>query len=160
MAKVVNSQQQVVVEPWWVRIKIVYVGLGLGVFWWILTVILQHYIIEPLGCRDLSSAAVCVDSFGVAGSIAAVLIALLGAYVLVRLLQPRPIIIAAASVVLLWDVGSFLQGLALWETLLWGAALYAVTYSLFSLAVRIRNTVAAVTVTAAVVIIIRLLLFL
>lgn len=158
MAKVVKSQQQVVVEPWWAKIKIVYSGLGIGVVWWVLTALLNHYVIEPLACRDLSSATVCVNSFSVAGSIATVLAAIAGAYVLVRLLQPRPIIIAVAAAVLLWNLGAYLNGLSWWEALGWAVVLYGLAYVLFSLVVRVKNTLAAIILTAAILIAILLVL--
>lgn len=160
MAKVVKSQQQVIAEPWWVKIKIVYIGAGLGIVWWIITAILQHYVVEPLACRDLSSATACVDSFGVAGSVAAILVAVLSIYILVKTVQPRPIIIAIAAAVLLWSLGFVLRGLQLWETLLWALFIYAAAYSLFSLVARIRSTVVSVVVAAIVVIAIRLILML
>lgn len=158
MAKVIQSQQQVVVEPWWVKIKIVYIGLGLGLAWWVLTSLLKQYVVEPLACRDLATATACVDSFGVAGSIAAIIVAIIGAIILVRTLQPRPIVIALASAVLLWDLGSFLNGLSWWETMLWALFFYVASYVLFSLVARINNTALSLVAAAVVVIVIRLLL--
>lgn len=160
MAKVVASQQQVIVEPWWVKIKIVYIGLGAGLLWWVLTSILRHYIIEPLACSDLNTAATCVNSFGVSGSIATVLVAIIGAYILVRAVQPRPIVIAIATAVLLWDLAAFLSGLAWWETAFWALSFYAATYALFSLVARVQNTLLSMVSAAVVVIVIRLLLIL
>ena len=84
MAKVVQSQQQVIVEPWWVKGQIIYIGLGMGLLWWLLTAILRQYVIEPLACRDLSSAASCVNAIGISGNIAAVLVAVLGTWLLIR----------------------------------------------------------------------------
>ena len=159
MARVIQTQQQqVIVEPWWVKIRIVYIGLGIGLSWWVLTTLLKSYVVDPIACRDLSTATACVDSFGVSGSIAAILVAVLGAYVLVRALQPRPIVIAIASAVLLWDLGVFMSGLSWWETLLWSLFFYAVTYTLFSLVARVRTVAASLVLAAAVVIIIRLML--
>lgn len=160
MARVIQTEQQVIVEPWWVKIRIVYIGLGLGLLWWVLASILKYYVVEPLACRDLSSAAACVDSFGVAGSIAAILVALVGAIVLVRALQPRPIVIAVATAVLLWDLGSFMNGLVWWETALWALFFYMTTYTLFSLVARVRSAVASLVWAAVVVILIRLILIL
>lgn len=160
MARIIQTeqQQQVIVEPWWVKIKIVYIGLGMGLLWWVLTSILKYYVVDPLACRDLSSAGACVDSFGVSGSIAAVLVAVAGAYLLVRTLQPRPIVIALATAILLWDLGTFMSGLSWWETLLWSLFFYAVSYTLFSLVARVRTIVASLVLAAVVVIVIRLLL--
>jgi len=158
MAKVIQTQQKVIVEPWWGKLTIVYIGMAMGLLWWVATVILRHYVVDPLACRDLGTAAACVDSFGVAGSIAAIIIAILGAAVLIRNLQPRPIVIAIAAAVLLWDLGSLLNGVTWWEAGLWALFFYAATYSLFSLVARLSSTIGAVAVAAAVVIVIRLIL--
>jgi hypothetical protein len=160
MAKIIQGQQQVIVEPWWGRARIVVIGLGLGLGWWILASILKQYIVEPLACRDLSTASACVDAFGVAGSIAAIIIAIAGVLILIRALQPRPIVIALATGVLLWDLGAFLNGLAWWETLLWSLFFYGASYVLFWLSARINSTALSLVSAAVVVIIIRLLLIL
>ena len=158
MAKVVQSQQQVIVEPWWGRVKIVWIGLGAGLSWWILTSLLKHYVVEPLACRDLATAATCVDAFSVAGSIAAIIVAILATLLLIRAYQARPIVVALSTAVLLWDLGAFLSGLSWWETLLWALFFYGVTYVLFALVTRITNTALSLVAAAVVVIVIRLLL--
>ena len=50
----------------------------MGLLWWVLTAILRQYVVEPIACRDLSTAAACVNSIQVSGSIAAVLVAVAG----------------------------------------------------------------------------------
>ena len=158
MAQVIADERSVVVKPWWVRVRIGFVGAGLGLIWWILTALLKNYIIEPLACRDLSTATACVDSLGVAGSIAAVIVAVIGVFVLIRTLQPRPIIIAVASAVLLWSLGSYMNGLAWYETIFWAIALYAATYVLFGLIARIVWLPGAVITAIVTVLVIRILL--
>jgi len=158
MARVIVDQRTVVVKPWWVRVRIVFTGLGLGLVWWVFAALLQNYVIEPLACRDLSSAAACVDSLGVSGAIAAVLVALVGAFVLVRTLQPRPIIIAVGVAVLLWSLGYYITGLAWYEGLLWGVLLYALSYALFGLIARIVWLPASIVTAAVVVLVVRILL--
>ncbi len=160
MAKVIQNERSVVVEPWGVKGRLVFIGRGMGLVWWVLTALLRQYVVEPFACRDLSAAATCVNAIGVSGSIAAVLVAVLGAYVLVRNIQPRPIIIAVATAVLLWDLGTILRGLGWWETLLWALFLYTACYVLFSFVSRIAWLAASLTLAAVIVVIIRILLVL
>ncbi len=160
MAKVIQSQQQVVVEPWWVKGQIVYIGLGMGLLWWVLTAILRQYVVEPIACRDLSTATACVNSIGVSGSIAAVLVAVAGTALLVRYLQPRPIIISVATMILLWDLGALVNGLAWWVSLLWALFFYVASYGLFSMVSRIQWLAAGLVLAAVIVVGIRLLVIL
>ena len=118
------------------------------------------YIIEPIACRDLSNAAVCTDSFGVAGNIVTVIVALLGTFALIRNLQPRPIVIAVAAAVVLWGLGQYLTGLAWYEAILWAIALYAATYVLFGMVARIVWFPAAVTTAIVIVAVVRVVLIL
>lgn len=160
MAKVIQSQQQVVVEPWWVKGQIVYIGLGMGLLWWVLTAILRQYVVEPIACRDLSTAAACVNSIGVAGSIAAVLVAVAGTVLLVRYLQPRPIIVSVATMCLLWDLGALVSGLAWWAILLWALFFYTACYVLFSMVARLQWLAAGLAIAAVIVVAVRLLVIL
>lgn len=158
MAKAIQSQQQIIVEPWWAKGKIIYIGLGMGLLWWVLTSILKQYVVEPISCRDVATATACVNAVGVAGSIAAVLVAVLGTFLLIRYLQPRPIIISLATAVLLWELGSLANGLAWWAVLLWGIFFYVTCYLLFSMVSRIKWLFVAFAVAAIIVIALRLLL--
>jgi len=160
MAKVVQSQQQVIVEPWWEKGRIVYIGLAMGLLWWVLTAILRQYVVEPIACRDLASAAACVNSIGVSGNIAAVLVAVAGTLLLIRYLQPRPIIISVATAVLLWDLGVILNGLSWWVIILWALFFYTASYGLFSMVSRIKWLAVSLVLAAIIVIGIRLLLIL
>jgi len=158
MARVITDERTVVVKPWWARVRIVFIGAILGIIWWVLTALLRIYVIEPIACRDLANAATCVDGFGMAGSIATVIVAIIGAFALVRTLQPRPIIIAVAAAAVLWVLGQYVSGLAWYEALLWAVVLYAVAYVLFGLVARIVWFPAAVITAIVTVVAIRLLL--
>jgi hypothetical protein len=157
VAKVIQSQQQVVVEPWWAKGRIIYIGLGMGILWWVFTAILSQYVVEPIACRNLSTASSCVNSIGVAGSIAAVLVAVIGTVLLVRYIQPRPIIIAVSTMILLWTLGSIMDGLTWWVTILWALFFYTASYVLFSMVARIQWLVISLLTAAVIVIGVRLL---
>jgi len=158
MAKVIQNEQNVVVEPWWAKQKSLYIGIGAGVVWWVLTAMMRQYIVEPLACRDLSSATACVNSLDVSGNIAAVLVAALGVAALIRYSQPRPIIVALAPLVLLWGLGGMMNGLAWYWTLLWVVVLYGASYGLFLMVARIKNMPLALTAAIVIVVGVRLLL--
>ena len=158
MAQVITDERSVVVKPWWVRVRIGFIGALLGVTWWVITVLLRQYVIEPLACRDASGANACVDSLGVAGAIATVVIAILAVFVLIRTLQPRPIVIAVSVAAILWSLGTYIAGLAWYEALLWAIALYAASYALFALVARIVWLPAAIITAVVIVLGIRILL--
>ena len=158
MARVIQNEQNSVVEPWWVKAKIVYIGLGMGLLWWVLTIVLRQFVVEPLACRDLSTATTCVNAIGVSGSIATVLIAAIGTLLLVRYIQPRPIIISVATAALLWGLGALMDGLSWYVALLGAVFLYAVSYVLFSLIARIPWLWVSIVVVAGIVLGIRVLL--
>ena len=158
MAKVIVDEQIRVVKPWWDRVNVPIIGAGLGLVWWVLTSILRNYVVEPLACRDLASAGACLDSFGLAGTIAAILVAILGTAILVKAAQPRPVVIAVATAALLWSLGAYMNGLVWFETLIWAVVLYALSYTVFSFVARLRTLLAVLIVSAVVVVAIRLLL--
>lgn len=138
MAKVIQDTHSVVVEPWWAKGKIVLIGLSMGLLWWVLTGLLRQFIIEPLACRNLSSATACVDSLGVSGNVAMVLVAVLGVAVLVRLVLHRPIIVTLGTAVVLWGLGSLLSGLPGYVVILSSVVLFTLSYALFYLVARIQ----------------------
>lgn len=156
MAKVIQNETKIVIEPWWVKARIVFIGLGLGLFWWIMTSLLHNYVVEPLACRDIANAATCVNSFGVSGNIATILTAVLGAIVLIRGFWPRPVIVAVAAAISLWDLGFFLTGTTWWVTLFWGLVIYGLAYTLFWCIARIRIVWTSLIVAGLAVLAVRL----
>lgn len=158
MAKVIVDEQAVIVQPWWAKGRIEAVGALLGLSWWILTAILNQYVIEPFACRDLATAAACINSYAVSGSVATVIAAVIGVFALVRAIQPRPIIIAVATAALLWDFAAYMTGLAWYETLLWAILIYALAYWLFSLTAQLRTLVGSIVLAVVIVLVIRILL--
>lgn len=158
MAKVVLDEQKVIVQPWWAKEKSIYAGLGLGVIWCVFSWLITQYIVNPLACRNLSSAETCANSVAVGGNIALILVAVLGVLVLVRLFQARPIIVVTATTIVLWGLAGLTEGLAWYWGLLAAALLFGISYALFALIVRIRSLGAAVAIALIVSVGIRLLL--
>lgn len=158
MAKVIHNERSTVVEPWWVKINSVYVGFAMGLSWWVLTAILRHYVVEPLACRDLSTATACVNAVSVSGNVAAILVAIIGTLLLVRFVQPRPIIIALATAALLWSLGGILDGIVWYATAAWALFFYTTSYGLFSFVARIKWLWVAITTALVIVVAVRLLI--
>lgn len=158
MAKVVLDEQRILVQPWWAKGKIAYASALMGLAWWIVAAFLTQYVINPLACRDLSSAETCANSVSVGGNIALILVAVLGTLILVRLLQPRPIIVAISTTIILWNLAGISEGLAWYWTLLCGVLLFAISYALFALVVRVKSLTASIIIALIITIGTRLLL--
>ena len=159
MAKViVDTSETVVVTPWWEKLNTPIIGLILGVVWWVATALIRLYIIEPWACRDTAMADMCVGSYDVAGNIATILMVALGVFMLVRRVQPRPIITAAATAVVVWGLGGYITGLVWYEALLWAVLAYTFAYALFGLVARINTLYISLVAAVVIAVAIRLLL--
>lgn len=131
MAKII-ADQEYVDRTWSIWLRTVAIGAVLGIVFWILTLLLGHYVIDPLACRDTNSLSACANSVSLAGTIAAILTGVLGSIVMVRMEIFRPIILAIASVALLWNLSTMTAGLFWVEALAWSSGLYALCYGLFA----------------------------
>lgn len=160
MAKVIQEESTVgVIETsWWSRLQGARVGFGLGSIWFILMLMVKQFIVEPWACRDLSAVAdTCGEAVGVSGNIATVLIAVLGIYVLIQRLQPRPVIVAIAAAVSLWGLASFTEGMAWYWVFVLGIIFYTMAYGLFSMVSRIPSLYLSLFVAALISIVTRLI---
>ena len=120
--------------------------------------LVRQFVVEPWACRDLSAvAATCSNSTGVSGNIAAILVAVIGVYILVQRLQARPVVVAVGSLVVLWGLGSLTDGLAWYWVFVAGIVFYAIAYGLFSLVSRVPNLYVSVATAALVDILKRVL---
>ncbi|MFZ2126559.1 MAG: hypothetical protein WAV04_03560 [Candidatus Microsaccharimonas sp.] len=159
MAKVV-AEQEYVDRTWSIWLKTIATGAALGIVFWIMTVLLSHYVVDPLACRDMGSATACANSVSLAGNIAAILTGLLGIIVMVRMGIFRPIILAVATAILLWDLSAMTTGLFWVEALAWSVGLYALCYGLFAWIARYARLWLVIAVSILIVLIIRITLVL
>jgi hypothetical protein len=159
MAKVI-ADEQVVDRTWIIWLRTVGIGAGLGLVFWILTILLSNYVIEPLACQGTLNASVCANSVPLAGNIATILAGLLGIVVMVRMGIYRPIILAVAVAALLWDLAGMTNGLFWAEAIGWSVVLYAVTYGLFAWIARYSRLWAVIAISVLIVLIIRIALVL
>ena len=159
MAKVI-ADEQIVDRTWSIWGRTVGIGAGLGLVFWLLTLLLGNYVIEPLACRDTANAVLCANSVGLSGNIATILTAVLGLFVMVRWGIFRPIILVVATAALLWDLAAMTNGLFWAEALLWSILLYAGSYGLFAWIARYSRLWAVIAISVLIVLIIRIALVL
>ena len=160
MAQVVITDQQAVAESWAMWVRTVILGAVIGVVFWLLTVLIGRYVVEPLACGPVLNAALCADPKPLAGNIATILVAVLGVVVMVRIGAARPIIVAIAAAALLWDLGAWTNGLFWLEAITWSIILYALAYALFAWITRHAILWVTIAISLLLVLIIRIALVL
>jgi len=158
MAQVIIEDQTVLSRTWVTWGRTIALGAALGLIFWIFTVLIGRYVVEPLVCKDLVDAAVCVDAVPVAGKIATILVAVLGVIAMVRVGIARPIIIAVATAALLWNLAGWTQGLFWLESIVWSVLLYAFCFALFAWITRHVTLWVTIVVSLLIVLIIRITL--
>ncbi|RWZ78879.1 MAG: hypothetical protein EOT05_03990 [Candidatus Microsaccharimonas sossegonensis] len=160
MAQVIITDQQAISESWTMWIRTVLLGVVTGSIFWLLSMILTRYIVDPLACGRLFNAAICYDSAPFSGNIAAILAALGGLVSMVLIGAVRPIVIASAAAAVLWNLGTWIDGLFWLEAALWSITLYAGAYALFAWITRHANLLMTGLLSVLVVVIIRISLIL
>jgi hypothetical protein len=140
---------------WW---HIGIIGIGAGIAYYVLTLAIGHFVVDPLFCRSAVNLHACSNSVALAGNISAILVATTALGVLVRLRVYRPIVIVAASAITLWGLAGWTNGLSWIEVLGWSALCYGLSYVLFSWLSRYTRTVPVLISVLVIVIIARLLL--
>jgi hypothetical protein len=135
-------------------VQIALLGIGLGAGFWLLTQIIRQVILVPLLCGDPTTSA-CLAVNDTSGSIAGVIVAIIGVLGLVRLSVYRPLIIVVAAAISLWGLSSWIAGLQWYEGLAAAIILYVVSYVAFSWLVRPRAFVPAMVIVIVVVVLAR-----
>lgn len=158
MAKVIIEDNSVFSHSLQAWLRVIGFGAVVGLAYWILTLLIGNYVVEPLACRDIATATTCVGAESLAGKISTVLIAVAAIFGMVRLGVVRPIIIALASAALLWELSAWVEGLFWLESLAWSVLLYAVSYALFGWIVRALSVVVAIIIAVLAVVALRILL--
>lgn len=160
MAQVVITDQQVIAESATMWVRTIILGAITGLIFWLLMIIIGRYVIDPMACGQSFNAALCMDSAPLSGNIAAILAAVVGLISMVRIGAARPIIIAIASAALLWNLGTWIDGLFWLEAVAWSVVLYAMVYALFAWITRHDNLWATVVISLLIVLVIRIALIL
>jgi len=132
------------------------IGGFLGSLYWLVTILVSRYIVDPIYCGTSFDANVCSGSIGMSGDIATIIVATVGLGLLVRYAVVRPIIVAVASALALWSLSRWTEGLSWYEALLWSVILYGLSYVLFSWIGRYNRTIIVATSIMIVLIVLRI----
>ncbi|MEO6109839.1 MAG: hypothetical protein ABIP50_02420 [Candidatus Saccharimonadales bacterium] len=159
MAKVLVDKV-VVTRPWMEWLKIVLIGAGIGIVFWLLTIMLTRYVVEPLTCKNIADAANCVNASSLAGNIATVITALVAILILIRMRVIQPVILAVGTAALLWDLSAWFSGLFWLEAFGWTILLYGLCFGLFAWISRYSRLLFAVIISLMIILIIRIALVL
>ena len=158
MAQVIIEDQAVINRTWMTWGRTIAIGAGLGLIFWLLTLLIGRYIVEPLTCRTIVDATMCTDATPLAGKIATILVAVIGVITMVRLRIARPIIITIATAALLWNLASWTLGLFWLESIVWSVFLYALCFALFAWITRHVTLWVTIVISLLIVLIIRIAL--
>lgn len=160
MANILTDEQTLLMRPWQAWLRIVFVGAGIGLLFWVLSALLAKYVIEPFTCRQIVDVAQCLNSTSLAGNVAAILAALGAILVLVRMNIAQPTVIAVVTAALLWDLSAYTTGLFWLEALAWSIILYALSYGLFAWITRYTRLIFAAIIALLITLIIRIAIIL
>lgn len=145
MARIIetNVESQVIGQfyPFW---KVFFIGIFLGLIYGWLTSVISSLVINPMFCGTASGAWVCLDTVGVSGNIATILVATIGIVIMLFFRMHQPLIITVASGLLLWGLSRWTEGLPILEIISWNITLYVLSYILFSWVTRYSRVVSVI----------------
>lgn len=112
--------------------KMALIGAVSGLLFWLLTMLIQKYIINPMYCSSAASSLTCLNSLSISGNIAMIAIAVIGIVAMVMLRMVQPLIIAVAATATLWGLAQWTDGLSIVEIIIWSILVYTLAHILFS----------------------------
>lgn len=133
---VYESKPTVIDQPKSMLLRVGLLGAFLGLVTWALTYVLERFVLTALLC---DGDQVCTQSTVFAGNIAAIILALAGVAILVRMSVYRPLLIVLGVVVSLWGLSVWLRGVGVLEGAAWTVVLYTLAYGAYAWIARIRN---------------------
>lgn len=135
-------------------LQVALLGAGLGILYWLLTLIIRQIVFVPLFCGDPTSSA-CVGATGSAGVIALIITSIAGLLGLVRLAIYRPLLVALAAAVSLWGLAAWTANMYWFEAIAWTIVLFALCYVVFTWFVRPRSFPFALVLVIVTIVLIR-----
>lgn len=141
MAEIIDSnvESQPVSKSYYIW-RIALVGAILGLLYWFFTEIVLRFI----------------NSIGVAGGVASILVATIGIIIMLNLFTARPLLISLACAVSLWGLAQLTDGLQWFEIIAWNVIIYGLSYLLFSWVARYKRVVPALVAVIVIVVIVRI----
>lgn len=133
------------------------VGVIVGVVVWGLALLLETYVYSTILCRgDLAQKCSAAPQY--AAATAALVAAGVGLFALARLQVFRPLLVVLASLISLWSLLPLLADMPWYGALIAAAAVYGLSYALFSWVVRLRSFIMAVLIVVILIVAVRLML--
>jgi hypothetical protein len=158
MATIVTDEARIVPRPeWQIWLRIAAIGAVVGLVYWVVYMLLHHYVVSPLTCGPANS---CQQTAGLSGSIATILVAVGALFATIRLSVARPVVVTVASAVVLWPLATWTAGLFWLEAVAWAIVLYSLAYLLYGWIGRYVSTVVAIVTAVVIAIILRVALML
>lgn len=143
--------------PLSVFIRIVVLGVMIGVFTWLIGLALDRYMLVPFFCNEGENVSICANSTVISSNIAIVLVAVMAVPLLATAYARRALVVVAAAVVALWGTSAWVAG-AWHVSLLWTALSFAAVYAALSWINRLRSTVLVIVLIVLFVVATRLVL--
>lgn len=129
----IQSQEISSFYPFW---QVVIIGVASGLLFYVLTFLIDKFVISPALCRSVADTIACSNTLSVSGNIAAIVVAIAGTFTMVRLQMIQPLIVAVTTAASLWGLVQWTNGLPVWEAVLWSVLTYFFAYLLFAWVVR------------------------
>jgi hypothetical protein len=133
MAEIIDSDiESQTISPSYSLWRIIVLGVLSGLLFWVLTIAINQYIINPIFCGSNSTAYSCLKATNIPGNIAAVLVAVAGIVAMVYSRIAQPLITTVATGATLWGLAQWTSGLPTAEIIIWSVIVYTLSYLLFS----------------------------
>jgi hypothetical protein len=153
-----NTESTVRFGAWKDEISAFVGGTIVGVATWILTYILNQYVIGMIACRADSSIIGCSDAPVVSAAFGLIFASVAGLTVLVRRRVFRPLLVVLAAGISLWGInGSWLVSHNLLDFLL-SVVITALVYLVFAWFAKVRQFWISLLITVVLVVIFRLMI--
>lgn len=139
-------------------IKLLLLGLGIGLLYVAITHTLTVYILEPIYCGKTLDAGACQASLENAGNIADILLFAISALLLVSIRIQNAAIVAFATTISLWGLAGWTKGVPWYISAGASMLLFASSYIAYAWIARTRNSYSVIGISALVVVCIRIII--